>query len=363
MAQKYFEDLNYSMANEDTALEQSISQERLPKKILSICGSGSRCLPLINSETSDLYMIDFSKPQLYLSELRAECFKNLSYENYLKFWGYAPYKPQNHTPERQKWFQEFDLSSEAKSYLLKYFEFTRWNSLLYEGKWEKTFIKFSKVIKKVLGKHSEKALGFSSLEEQKQYFKSEFPWWRWNIIVSIIGNKALFNLLLYKGDFVVKNVENSYFDYYSTAFKKLFSQDLAQKSFFIQLLLRGIVTDPVGNINEAQENSFNEIKKNIQNVKLHYLQGDFLTASESLEEIDFISMSNVPSYLSGDIEKNHLNGLSKRLSSKGCIVSRYYLRVPDTDRSQYQDITKDFQEAINNEKVQMYQIEILEKKA
>ncbi len=52
------------------------------------------------------------------------------------------------------------------------------------------------------------------------------------MLVKVIGNRATFNALLYKGDFIKKNVEQSYYDYYSEAFKKLFTTAPAKRTSF-----------------------------------------------------------------------------------------------------------------------------------
>ena len=43
---------------------------------------------------------------------------------------------------------------------------------------------------------------------------------------NIIGNKKMFNVLLYKGDFVKKNSEKSYFRYYKDAYDHIFENHL-----------------------------------------------------------------------------------------------------------------------------------------
>ena len=73
MADKYFNDLNYSLANEDTRLELDLCKTYKPKAILSICGSGGRFLPLLAAGTpKKIVALDLAPQQLHLAEMRKQ---------------------------------------------------------------------------------------------------------------------------------------------------------------------------------------------------------------------------------------------------------------------------------------------------
>lgn len=358
--QKYFLDLNYSLANEDTSLERSITQKLKPQRIISVCGSGSRSFPLLHPEVKELSLVDLSEQQLWLAELRLETIKKLSYQDYLLFWGYSPYKVVENNERRKEMYHAFEISLEAGNYLSSKFEENQWKSLLYTGKWEKTFILFSKVAKKVLGvKTIDKLFSFENLDEQIHYIQNEFPKLKWKFLLAIIGNKPLFNTLLYKGDFITKNVEDSHFQYYSKAYHHLFTHDLTRKSFFLQLCLLGEIQYASGNLIEADKNCFDEMKESVKNCKINFIKQDIITAVKEAKETDFVSLSNVPSYFKGDIEKSFLQDIKPGLNSGACVVFRNYLRVPEAYREGYQSINQQFENEIADEKVQMYRVEIL----
>ncbi len=352
---KYFSSLNYSLANEDTRLEFELVRYFKSKNILSVCGSGSRALPLLHPDAQSLKVVDLVQIQLDLGRLRFELMKRLSLEDYKKFFGYAPFQVTDHCEWRKKILEESDISPE----LLDGFKSNEWSSLLYEGKWEKTFVFFSKIVRSVLGGHSHKMFLVTDLAQQREYFKKSFPWRRWNLLVKLIGNKALFNALLYKGDFVKKNVSDSYYEYYQKAFKHLFYHDLTVNSFFLQLLVRGRVLDSKGNLQEVNDTCFQDIKDSQAEVR--FIQSDLLSAIKSCQNLDFISLSDVPSYFQGKIEREFLQDIKPHLKEGGIVVLRSYLRIPDVDRMGFIDLTKDFKSLIDSEKVQMYRIEILQK--
>ena len=145
MAQKYFSGLNYTLGNEDTSVEIEMIKILKPKNIFSICGSGGRSLPLAHAEAEHLALADLSKEQLLLAQLRLATYKDLSHEEFLLFWGYYPYSSDNHASERKNLFNKISLSVEARDFFNNVFLEINFDSLLYLGKWERTFATFAKL--------------------------------------------------------------------------------------------------------------------------------------------------------------------------------------------------------------------------
>ncbi len=360
---EYFYDLNYSLANEDTAFERGIVLKNKPSKILSVCGSGSRCFPLLHPEAKELHIVDLSIQQLHLARLREQTIKKLNHEEFLKFWGYAPYDIDQNISWRKEVFDGFKLDQGSEKYLTSLFEKLSWISPLYYGKWERTFIFFSKIVKKFLGaKTVEKIFSFETLEEQQEYMDNKFPSLRWMVILTILGNKAMFNALLYKGDFIKKNINESYVHYYSKAFSHLMRKVLTRKSFFLQLCFLGKIKHAEGNLVEASKDCFEMMKESLLTCQIYYHQNDLLSEINNHQNLDFISLSDVPSYFSGQIEKDFIQNLKPALSGNALIVNRNYLRIPEASRDGFEDIISNFSEEQKNEGVQMYRIEVLRAK-
>ena len=357
---EYFYDLNYSLANEDTAFEREIVLINNPEKILSVCGSGSRCFPLLHPKARELHIVDLSSQQIYLAKLREQTIKNLEHDDFLKFWGYAPYKTSENCELRKEQYLSFELGDETKKYLDNLFEKINWNSPLYYGKWERTFIFFSKIVKKFLGRKTIDTLfSFDTLEAQQAYINKDFPSLRWMIILTILGNKSMFNALLYKGDFINKNVNESYISYYSRAFSHLMIECLTKKSFFLQLCFLGEIEYAEGNLVEAKKDCFEMMKESLQTCKVIYHQNDLISEIKNQKNIEFISLSDVPSYFSGKLEKDFIQDLKPSLEKGALVVNRNYLRVPNANREGFIDIASEYQEAKRLEGVQMYRIEVL----
>lgn len=357
MGQKYFSGLNYTLGNEDTSVEIEMIKELQPTHIFSICGSGGRSLPLMHSKASILSLSDLSKEQLQLAELRLATYRDLEYEQFLMFWGYYPYSDNNHKAERKDLFSLVTLKPETREFFAEVFNEIEYDSLLYLGKWERTFAVFAKINRVLLGADFDRILRFDNLEEQVEYYRTKFPMKRWKALIHVLGNKAMFNALLYKGDFITKNSPLSHFDYYFQSFDRLFTRDLAQKSFFLQLCFYGKIKSLLGVPVEAQKENYQRVHDSKTGVD--YVQEDFVSfLAKGERQYDFLSLSDVPSYFQGDLERDFMQKIKPGLRPGAVIVNRYYLRKSECNLDGYVDITENYLKLIELEKVQMYDIRV-----
>lgn len=361
MAEVFFKSLNYSLANEDTWPEVKLLRKWKPRKILSVAGSGGRALPLLVSHPAELHVIDLSEEQLWLVGLREETIRKLSHEDFLLFWGYPPYGSIAYNQQRREIFKTFELPEKSRKYFQTLFESVNWNTILYEGKWEKTFAKFSIVVRALLGsKLLHRSLSSLTTEDQLRFEKEEFPKTRWDLVFKILGNATVFNALLYKGHFVKKNVPETHFDYYKKAFARIFGRTLLRENFFAQLCFFGKILTREAIPVEGDPEVFAAMKAWLLNHESIPHLGNVLEIvprESSLSDIDFFSLSDVPSYFQGETEKNYLQIIRPRLSLGGVVIVRNYLRLPEnTDLSGYEDITQEVAEAFHDERVQMYMV-------
>lgn len=354
----YFTSLNYTLGNEDTSLELSI----LPKNaghILCVAGSGGRVLPLFAQYPKKVSCVDVSIEQLYLTELRLESSRALEYQEFLAFWGYPPI--QTTPKERRDLFRRINLSKPAKAFWVSSFESNLWNSVLYLGKWERTFSRLSRINRRVTGSKGSRLFEIENSSEYFEYLKNTFPHKTWSALVRMLGNATVFNTILYRGSFPTKNTQGSMHSIYMRAFEKLFNQGPARENFFLQLLFFGEIRFSEGNPVECDPDVFARAKKGLDKAEISYIHGDLIQAARQAKTpINFLSFSDVPSYFQGEVEKTFLQDISKGLAPDALVVIRNYLRVPEgTDFSSFEKVTNKYREAIEKEKVQMYHIDIL----
>ncbi len=355
---EYFQSLNYTLANEDTNFEMALLPKNA-KAIASVNGSGSRSLPLMAYGPDLLWTIDISPQQLELSKLRLETIRALNHSEFLQFWGYHA----QHHLERKKIFGNLNLTGDSRQYFTRIFTELDWQELLYQGKWEKTFQKLATVNKVLTGDSGAGLFECRTLEDQRDYFVSKFPMMRWNTVVALLGSATVFNALLYKGHFPKPNVSDNMFQFYLQSFRKLFLNTLARENFFLQLCFFGKIVHPEAIPCEGRSEIFAGVKNAIGKTTVEFKSGDLIeTLSSAPTAFDFVSLSDVPSYFSGEREKNFLQEIKKSVQPGGLVVLRSYRHRPEGfSTAGYQDVTSQYSEQIRNERVGVYVIEIFKK--
>ena len=130
-----------------------------------------------------------------------------------------------------------------------------------------------------------------------------------------------------------------------------------QKSFFLQLCFYGKIKSLLGVPVEAQKDSFERIQKS--KTKVNYIQEDFVSyLAKGESQYDFLSLSDVPSYFQGDLERDFMQKIKPGLKVGAILVIRYYLRSAECNLEGYVDITEKYLKFIELEKVQMYDIRV-----
>jgi S-adenosylmethionine-diacylglycerol 3-amino-3-carboxypropyl transferase len=354
---KYFKGLNYTLGNEDTTVEIELVKIYKPDSVFAVCGSGGRSLALAEESVKDLALSDLSGEQLLLAKLREATYKELDFEEFSLFWGYYPYGDDHFCERRKKIFEKLNLESDAREYFLGIFMENHFVSLLYTGKWEKTFQALARIARLMMGADFDRILRFDELSAQKNYYQKAFPLRRWKALLFLVGNKTLFNALLYKGSFIKKNLPESHFDFYFNAYERLFTGSLAQNSFFLQLCFYGKIKSLAGVPVEAKKEAHAAVKGHKGTI--HYLNVDMIEhLSRGERQYNFLSLSDVPSYFEGDLERDFMQKIRPGLRPGAIIVNRYYLRVPKCDLKGFTDITSKHQKLVDEELVQMYKIKI-----
>lgn len=336
---KYFTDkLNYSLANEDIELEANICKKLKPKVIGSICGAGPRGLYLLPQGGCELDLFDVSPIQIEWARAYEKAIKELDEVSFLRAY--------------------HDDSSILKSIgvnvgLNEILESNEVAALA--GSWEKTFLKFSKLAQKILGRKILRQLkNCQSLDEQKYIITSTSFSVRWTVVLAIVGNKSMMNSLLYSGDFIKKNLKESYVKFYRSRFARLFSTTLVKDNFFLSLCLFGEVT--LTNT-PLRCRSFNGLQTSVKDSEIKYHMGDIVsTLSNGEKQYDYFSYSDVPSYFDDGLGNDFIQKAKPSIKVGGVICVRYYLRVFKPDLAGFEDITEQFSSEISKEKVGVYNI-------
>jgi S-adenosylmethionine-diacylglycerol 3-amino-3-carboxypropyl transferase len=336
----YFSKLNYTLGDEDTISEYSIIPNDC-ENVISISGSGGRVVPLIGKHPKVLTCVDVLQEQLDLTMLRIESIKQLNYYDFMRLLGYPEHPVTN--DNRKKIFDTIILDNDVKSRLIRQFECENWGPIIYQGEFEKMLIKLSKLIRFILGDSLDRLFGFDDLVEQRRFFDSKyFPSKRWNLAILIFGNGVALNTLLYRGDFPKKNLEGSTYSCYKKMFEYLFRNVLCKESFFLQMLLLGKLKNSQESMLEADEEIFNSVKLALDSTKVYYQKNDIVSAiRDNLSKFDFVSMSDVPSFMVNGSENSFLLDISDNLLPECKVVTRGHLRITNPDYFGYDKIKLD----------------------
>jgi S-adenosylmethionine-diacylglycerol 3-amino-3-carboxypropyl transferase len=256
-----------------------------------------------------------------------------------------------------------ELRPGSRRYLEERLRGTGFRSPLLEGRWERTFIGFSKLARMIMGVgRIERLFSCTDHAEQTELIRKEWSGFRWQSLIALAGNARTFNSLLYSGDFPSNNTGIGYVTYYRRAFDRLFSQGLVRDNFFLQLTLLGELRFPGGLPPETDPEIYSEARKVLNELELDWVEGDLVSGLSSARGVDFVSFSNVASYFKPPVEQDFLQTIAPGLSPGARVVLRHYLHRPEgLARGGFRDMTQEFRESIERERMQMYEIEVLER--
>jgi S-adenosylmethionine-diacylglycerol 3-amino-3-carboxypropyl transferase len=358
--QGYFDQLNYTLGNEDASIELELCPERA-KHVLSVAGCGARVLPLAAKSPTRLTCVDVSRAQLALTQLRVAAARIFTHTEFLAFWGYPPYEAA--PKERQALFVRLPLPSNTRQGWVNHFAARQWESPLLTGRWERTFCRMNRVVRALMGKAARELCETRTIEEQRDFMRTHFPHRAWDLCLLLLGNSVVFNALLYGGHFPRKSFRGSFLSFYRHRFGRLLELCPARESFFLQLIFLGKLVYPEGNPIECGSGLYHRIQQALQRTTVHFREGDVVHAvRDAAPPPDFVSMSDVPSYLSGAAERSFLAEMRDGLAPSGTVVFRTYLHAPDRlDTTGFDEMTPQHADFLSREKVGVYDIRVFRK--
>lgn len=364
MAQEYFSDLNYTLANEDTRVEYELLKEG-QRHVFSIAGSGARCLPLIAKNPQEITIVDMSPSQIYLVELRLAAMRTLSYEEYLFFMGYrgALVVGDDKGDSRYDLFSRLELSEACKEYWTTRAEGWSQKGFILLGRWESHFQKLGKLFRDQLKCDFSPIFYAQSLAEQKELFDYHWPSLRWSGFLRIAASEYVFNKFLYKGHFSGgkerKTDQRAPWEMIDQEFKRIFQTQLVRKNYFFQILFLGEIRFEEGLPLEAQRHVVDAVKKS--STRVHYQVGNLLEVLPA-KPWDFVSLSDTISYLDPQAANQILQNLHVDTKSGSRVVIRSFLRAPQKmDIKDWKDCEEANRWAHQLDGTGVYQFHIFEK--
>ncbi|MFJ2537152.1 MULTISPECIES: DUF3419 family protein [unclassified Pseudomonas] len=350
----YFDRLNYALGDEDTALEYAILPQRA-RHVVGVAGSGGRLLPLLARRPVRMTCTDISAPQLAFTRLRFALLQQTDHESFMAFMGY---RTDVLAKQRQSLFQHLDLPRTDRRWLSELFQSRQWQAPIYMGAFEQALQRLAMVNRLFTGKAGRGIFEHNDLGEQTQYYLTRFPLKRWKAVIALLGNAAVLNSLLYKGSFPPNNLGISSRAAYLKIFHAMFTTQVVRESFFLQMLFFGELRYRQGFPLECDPKIFKRAREALQQCELHVVQADMLDCVAMHADVDFVSLSDVPSFLPEAAGTRVLQRLRPSLADEALTVMRGHLHVVQPDCSGFSDVTAEFQKAIAQEKTQLWRVQV-----
>ncbi|UXY15182.1 DUF3419 family protein [Chitiniphilus purpureus] len=352
----YFKQLNYTLGDEDPTAEFNLLPEGTARA-LAIADCGSRIVPLLAKNPRHLVCVDINREQLAVCELRLALLKHVSLAEYKGFLGFTDtISPQ----ARQAMFSELPLQKPTREVLHAMFTHIDWGSMLYCGKFEQMLRTLRRVNSAITGRSGRQLFECESLAEQLDYYKNHFPRWRWKMVLALLGNSTALNSLLYRGDFPKKNIPGSHFHIYDSIFHRLFTEWSVRKNFFLQMLFFGEIRYPDAYPLECQPEIFNLAKKGAENCEILLELGDVFQRVQEHRNLDFVSLSDVPSFLPPAQEHSFLKSLRSQVAEGAKVVVRAHLRRPTPDLTGFRDVSTRYPNSHREDSTQLWSFHIYE---
>jgi len=359
MSEKYFHGLNYSLANEDTWIEYKLAPENA-HSFFSVCGSGSRAIPLLAKNPVELHVVDLSEAQLKLFRLRLAAIKKLSFEDYLFFLGYVTTPTKS---MRSNLLNELELSVNDLDYWNSFKGQWEENGFIYLGKWEKHFMMLGKLFQKLTLSNLLPLFASKDFSTQKSLLSKYWKDSLFRFYSKIVMNEWVANKLLYKGSFAgAKNKKTMHVtaaDHVSGEFSDLFTNTWVKENYFLQLIFLNKVTFREAFPAECSEELFYKIKSS--STKISYYQGNILEVLKEKPH-DFYSLSDTFSYMKDEDVSDFLSSLPEDVKPMTQMVIRTFMRSPSfTVTSQWVTNPELNSKLAKDDCTRMYEFRVLKK--
>jgi len=314
-----FDFIRYANCWEDADILLEGLSPQPGKKILSIASAGDNSFLLLKSSPELLVAVDVNKTQLYLTELKKICIKHLGREEVLQFLGFKRGNDRSATFDSIK----KHLSSECRIYWEHHVNHLE-RGVIYQGKFEKYFILFSRRILPLIHfrKTTSKLFEEKSEEQQALFYNNRWNNMRWKLLFKVFFSKYVMGKFGRDPKFLeqVKVPVSEYI--YEKAAHHLKSK-YAQTNFMLRFNLTGRFANLLPPY--LQRENFDTIKKNID--KLVVFEGFAEDAFNKYGKFNYMNLSNIFEYMDDELFRKTGKVLHENLEQHGRIAY-WNLMVP-----------------------------------
>ncbi len=280
-------------------------------RILSVASAGDNSLSMLTCNPELVVAVDINSVQLHLTQLKKAAITALDHEAFLQFLGFKDCDSRWQlflkvkevmTPEVANFWTQRKSAIE--------------NGIIFQGKFEKYFIIFSRYILPLI--HTKKRIKqlFKEKEasQQRQFFYRKWNSWRWRMLFRVFFSKFLMGRLGRDPQFL-KEVEVPVSTFILDKAKNHLISINCQNNYFLQFILTGkFIT---GLPHYARKENFEKIKPRIHRLKTY--NGLAEDAFQEFSLFNKFNLSNVFEYMDPTLFKM----VSNNLIENGVSGSKY----------------------------------------
>ena len=314
-----FDLIRYANVWEDPEMFLQDKQHIQDKSVLSIASAGDNCLALLAYDPKMVLAVDVSKVQLFLTELKAICIREMSLEACERFLGfktceerlytYIKLRPQLSEACRIYWDQHIELLLEGA---------------IHSGKFEQYLRLFSKKILPLIHKEEtiKALLKQKSKGEQKGFYDHKWNTIRWKILFKVFFSRFLMGRLGRDPSFL-KEVKVNVSQFFLKQSAKALSSEHIHRNHMMHYCLTG----SFGELRPfyLRPENFYAIKKNIH--RLHFECAYIDELSKDYGPFDFFNLSNIFEYMD-DVSFHQVEDAIQSRASKDAVFAYWNLMVP-----------------------------------
>lgn len=290
-----FDIIRYANCWEDAdILLEGLAAEQ-NKRILSIGSAGDNSFSLLITNPEKVVVVDISKVQLYLIELKKAAFFHLTYPEFLGFLGFREW------PSRIKLFTSLknSLSEEAQTYWETHIQDIA-KGVIYMGKFENYFRLFRTKLLPIIhsGKTVDQLFEQQSAEDQNLFYKQYWNNWRWKLLFRIFFSKPIMGRYGRDPEFL-KHVEVPVSQLILKRTEKHLKSEQVIKNHFLHFIVKGYFNNALPHY--VRKENFDIIKENLH--KLILIEGFAEDGCKLHGKFHYFNLSNIFEYMDEDTFK------------------------------------------------------------
>ena len=295
---KHLEEINneyirYANCWEDADILLSALNISTTDRVLSVGSAGDNSFSILSQCPAIVVAVDINQTQLNLIELKKAAFKTLDYNVFTKFLGFS--KCSNRWDIFQK--VKEGLSPE----LIKFWTVRKSEiegGIIYQGKFEKYFIIFHKIIIPLI--HSkrriDKLFDDKTSERQLQFYQSDWNNFRWRMLFRFFFSRFVLGRFGRDPQFM-KEVHVSVADYILKQAQRHLSSTYCQNNYYLNFILTGTFGSSFPHY--ARKENFEIIKSQID--KLVLFNGLAEDTFKHYKNFNKFNLSNIFEYMNHEL--------------------------------------------------------------